>query len=649
MADPLSLSLRPWPSSDKTKESLPYLIARINEQKGSFRNVTEASLEEEIRAAEAGGAQPTDDEEEGQNSKAKEDELLKAREQIIQEVGAAYAASSHALDFISLLLSKYDSKAAEATISPHVKGTVPLGSLGAEKMQEPSRSEAQEHTEELVGLGWRLQSLTRSADSLLSSALRLQQEMEHETAYWQEILSVKENGWSVCRIPGEAHTLGVRFGFAEGIYMRDPSDFAADMIAAHPEFRDRGMAALRKNSDGSIRLDRGPRWKGDKRLRVCLLENGRRISTNGSNPTSDNTEPPLAEQLSRARNSLFDEELFHELDREVRNLINQGVRVVGDGIRFPLEENAEVEIDLIPLSKEEQDQAQHQSDSTIPDSIAMALRILLSRAHRETYHRRTQPPPPLSETPIPRRVYPLLRPILEIKQHDSAVKAAQAILNTLKRTLSSAALSFSAAESSLSSLLPPSQRKASTVQTLLSRLTEPHHFSTTLVLPSKHTTLNLSIHTTLFPPTFGTSFSLSTLTSLPNSGVANMPQILSFPTIEKLATHLFSLTALDICSLLLLQEKEDSEDTAMEAAAGATTAEWTQPSPYQAKLVRKSIENGRQKESISIMVDGQGLHLQCVTGEGRTGGYTWRAESAEDEKDEESRNFFHVLEENLPL
>lgn len=548
------------------------------------------------------------------------------------------------------MLSKHDSKAAEATISPHVKGAVPLGSLGAEKMQEPSRSEAQEHTEELVGLGWRLQSLTRSADSLLGSASRLQQEMEHETAYWQEILSVKEKGWSVCRIPGEAHTLGVRFGFAEGTYIRDPPSSQL-MFAAHPEFRDRGLAALRRDPDGSIRLDRGPPWKGDKRLMVRLLENGKRISISGSNTTPDTTEPPLAEQLSRARNSLFDEELFHELDREVRNLINQGVRVVGNAIRFPLEKDCEVEIDLIPWGEEEEGQAENQSDSTIPDSIAMALRILLSHAHRETYHRRTQPPPPLSETLIPRRVYPLLRPILEIKQHDSAVKAAQATINTLKRTLSSASLSFSASELPSSSSLLPSQKKTSTLQTLLSRLTHPHHFSTKLHLPSNHATLNLSIHTTFSPPTFGTSFSLSTLASLPDSGVAAMPQTLYFPTIGKLSTHLFTLIALDICSLLLLQEKEgseESEDVAMDAAASAT-AGWTQPSPYQARLVRQSLENGRQKESISIAVDGEGLHLQCVTGEGKSGGYTWRAKSMKEDEDEAGQDFFDVLEEKLSI
>ncbi len=524
-------------------------------------------------------------------------------------------------------------------------------------MQEPSKSEAEKNTEELVGLGWRLQSLTRSADSLLNSASRLQQEMEHETTYWQEILSVKEKGWSLCRIPGESHTPGVRFGFVECIYTKVPWCSAADVVAAQPEFRDRGLAALRRESDGSIRLDRGLRWKGDKRLRVRLLEKGRCVSTSGAHMTPYNAERPLTEQLTQARNSLFDEELLHEMDREVRHLISQGVRVVGNAIRFPLDENSEVEIDLIPMGEEEQDQAQTQSDSTIPDSIAMTLRILLSHVHRETHHRRTQPPPPLSDTPPPRRVYPLLRPILEIKQHESAVKAAQKTLKTLKRTLFSASLSFSASESPSSSLIPPSRRKTSTIQSLLARLTHSHHFSTTLALPSSQTRLNLSIYTTFSPPTFGTSFTLSTLSSAPDSGVASMPQILCFATAEKLATHLSSLVALDICSLLQQQqeETEGSEDAATEAEA-AQTAEWTQPSPYQAKLVRnRSPKNERRRERIFIMVDREGLHLQCVTRDGKSCGYTWRAKTAEEaeeeeeEEEEERRGLFDILEEKLSI
>lgn len=91
MADPLSISLRTWPSPDPTADSLPYLIARINEQKGSFRNITEASLEEEIRSIEAGESQsthapdPQHEGEEKEDGKDKVDELATAREEIIKQ------------------------------------------------------------------------------------------------------------------------------------------------------------------------------------------------------------------------------------------------------------------------------------------------------------------------------------------------------------------------------------------------------------------------------------------------------------------------------------------------------------------------------------------------------------------------------------
>ena len=97
VADPLSISLRAWPSEDKTTESLPFLIARINEQKGSFRNVTEASLQEEIDAGadeskEADDEEPSGTAEDGQDLKAKQDDLVVAREKIIKQIGFAFVA-----------------------------------------------------------------------------------------------------------------------------------------------------------------------------------------------------------------------------------------------------------------------------------------------------------------------------------------------------------------------------------------------------------------------------------------------------------------------------------------------------------------------------------------------------------------------------
>lgn len=92
MTDPFSISLRAWLARDTTKDSVSYLISRINAQKGSFRNVTEAGLEEEIRLAEAGEVNTVEDGEEkqatddGQDTQTKGDELFKAREEIIKQI-----------------------------------------------------------------------------------------------------------------------------------------------------------------------------------------------------------------------------------------------------------------------------------------------------------------------------------------------------------------------------------------------------------------------------------------------------------------------------------------------------------------------------------------------------------------------------------
>ena len=92
MSEQLSLSLQAFPTVDKEKESLKYLISRINQQKGSFRNVTEQSLEEEIRAQEAGKTDLDEQDiiqtvEDVEDVKSKQEEVTKAREDIIKQIG----------------------------------------------------------------------------------------------------------------------------------------------------------------------------------------------------------------------------------------------------------------------------------------------------------------------------------------------------------------------------------------------------------------------------------------------------------------------------------------------------------------------------------------------------------------------------------
>jgi mediator of RNA polymerase II transcription subunit 17 len=101
------------------------------------------------------------------------------------------------------------------SISPALREAVALGTIGADKVQETRVTKSQKQDNERIAKGWKLQSLTDTVDSILASATRLEKEIEKETKYWEQVLTVSENGWAVCRLPQERHTIGVRFGFAE--------------------------------------------------------------------------------------------------------------------------------------------------------------------------------------------------------------------------------------------------------------------------------------------------------------------------------------------------------------------------------------------------------------------------------------------------
>lgn len=107
MSDSFSLPLRPVTNNDSNKNSLPVRIAQINSQRGSFRNVTEQSLQDEIDAAKARGSLEGD---EGPNRAGDEDDvpdrqehLMKSRTEIMEF--AAYAVSYACIFIDSLTLN----------------------------------------------------------------------------------------------------------------------------------------------------------------------------------------------------------------------------------------------------------------------------------------------------------------------------------------------------------------------------------------------------------------------------------------------------------------------------------------------------------------------------------------------------------------
>lgn len=128
----------------------------------------------------------------------------------------AHQSALYALDFISLLLTK-DAPVGAIEISPLLTELVGPKTLGADKVAASKVTEAQKLDDKQIAKGWKAQSLTKAIESIQASAERLEQEIERETKYWEQVLAVSNNGWAVCRLPNEKHILGVRYGFSEGM------------------------------------------------------------------------------------------------------------------------------------------------------------------------------------------------------------------------------------------------------------------------------------------------------------------------------------------------------------------------------------------------------------------------------------------------
>ncbi|MDI1486133.1 MAG: RNA polymerase II mediator complex subunit [Ramalina farinacea] len=534
----ITVSLQAPIAPNPEKNSLQYLISRINEQKGSFRDVTEESLEEEIRNGQATDVALEDDDhmdtgEEVEDAKTKKERVREAREEMLKSIGQANLCdrphtgmltlcsqatyeSAMALDFTSLLLSLRTPGPAGLTMSSTLKENIPMGSLGSEVVQSQKKSSAEEEQDRMLLMGWRMQSLNTAADSLLQSATRLEGEIGKETRYWNQILAVKERGWPMSRLPREKHTLGVHYGFAE----------------ARASFRDKGVGALRRDEDGDVSLDRGPKAVNG-RLRVRILQGGSPISTVYSRPLPDRSSDSLEGEILEARNSIYDEELVHEIQREAQYLANHGVQCIDNRVFLPYESNQQIELSL-ESSDEASEQMERSSHDDIPELISIFLRLSLSQAHLQNLHDRSKPPSAIREGKQPHKIYQLLAPIVQILQHRASMSALQYLLHQVTGYMAKAGLLFSSemepfspkleSSGSLSNDSPPAR-----VQAVLGLISAFTSSTIHITLPGQSAPLRLRIFTSIAAPNFGTSYYIHH-PSAPGSkeSVSSLPSLADF-------------------------------------------------------------------------------------------------------------------------
>ncbi|KAI1747452.1 subunit 17 of mediator complex-domain-containing protein [Xylaria castorea] len=393
-------SLRPWPTGDKKPQNLAEFISRVNAQPGGFRDLNEVHLRREIQekqqeSLEDDGmdtSEGEDDDDEVEEARGKT--ALVAREEFLKKVDFAHQSAMLALDSISLLLSKEIPVQAGTTLSPALRDLVGIGTLGASKLKEPNVTEDQIRNDLSVATGWRVMGINNMVDSVLAAAERLEEEIELETKYWADVLAVSDDGWTVCALPQEPYTLGVRFGFSESV----------------SEFRNSSIAPLIRNDDGTIKLGVGKIGGGAQRIRITIKnKKGGMVTDRSPLPGRIPDDAPLKDRVREARNTIFHQELWYELNREARVMLAHDIYY--DGAAITWRQSPETELMFTIEDLEEQDDTNANFSEGIRSSTAafIFLQFLLFQSHRQNYYKRTSLSPSVRQTDSNNSTYNILR------------------------------------------------------------------------------------------------------------------------------------------------------------------------------------------------------------------------------------------------
>jgi mediator of RNA polymerase II transcription subunit 17 len=440
------------------------------------------------------------------------------------------------------------------------------GVLTYDKWVMPSADQRKQEHDALVASGWAMESLTTSADSLLKAATRLEEDVERETQYWGRMLSLHTKGWPVFRVPGEQRTIAVQFSATE----------------AGPLFRDRGIAALRTNKDGSIKLDQRLAMR-PKTLRVRYAQKGVVCGTSSVSSVANLPEldVSLENMVHRAQDSLFDEELYHEMALESRILQPLGVKLRGNVIHIPTSPTLDTEsicewlVDLIPV-EDLPDEGKLKDDKS--QSVVTLLRLHLSHLYRQRLLRRSRVPPPLADSRPPEPPASIIRPLMAIWQHYNAYVPFRSYLSRVIQTLRAAgfmvefAMPHMAAIEDIVTTLHSSKKATTTdlaVHALIERLSKPMHTTVSLSLPSakpgssRNEKLSLRLSTNLSAPVFGTEYTLQLSAGDPldigSSTTHSQKSQHVFSSLDELQSYTNNLLAFDIIRNMLVTQHTDWE------------------------------------------------------------------------------------------
>lgn len=213
------------------------------------------------------------------------------------------------------------------------------------------------------------------------------------------------------------------------------------MPTAAPEFRNNSLAPMLRGEDGRVKLDLGRVGGGCQRLAITCERDGKVISraTTSIPPKMDS---PLEDRVLEARNTIFSQELWHELHKESHFLASYGVRTEGDAIIYNAPTGEKIRFELVTIS-ENDDRVEDGEDNILADAIYLSIHMLLSHYHRQNEMMRVRPVSPSINRTRPYNPHHLIRPVIARAIHDKSVADATRFVGDIVRVLNAAGITSS--------------------------------------------------------------------------------------------------------------------------------------------------------------------------------------------------------------
>jgi mediator of RNA polymerase II transcription subunit 17 len=206
---------------------------------------------------------------------------------------------------------------------------------------------------------------------------------------------------------------------------------------ASPEFQANSWAALSREDDGSVNL-KMPRLIGEPKQLVVSMEKDGKVLGRSSLAQPLPSDAPLELRVREARNTILDQELWHEMNREARSLLAYNVQLLPASVRYQIDDSTAIIFTLATLGEVPDlgGEPELHSGDGYTETIRAALHLLLAYAHRQNARKRTQIRPLTTDRGRQAKpAYSLLKPIIAYTQHETWLRSSITFVSDLTATL----------------------------------------------------------------------------------------------------------------------------------------------------------------------------------------------------------------------